>query len=343
MNGFHKMAKQVRNLGIHLMILTGLTTGLTDCRHKEFYELKTIILRIEFDWEEAPEANPEGMCLYFYPVDGSRGNPIRFDLPGHRGGTVEIPEGQYHLICYNNDARSVLRHGLEGFHTHFLTTRQADLLEPVFGSMANTTVPHPGAPDEPAMLEPEAIWGCGIVNIRLNEGEVEYEPLQSGGIPGMKVSNDNHLIVAKMQPLTCHYSVKILEAPQHRYISWMCGVLSGLSPSVAAASGNVSDKPVCLPFMMHPDGQGGYDGEFITFGYSGIGVLHNSLALFTSMTDDSNVIYTFDVTPQVLQAPNPRRVHITVETLPQPQPREGGFGFTPTVDSWLEIECEINL
>ena len=38
------------------------------CEHKELCNqhphLKT--LRLEFNWKDAPDANPDGMCVYFY-------------------------------------------------------------------------------------------------------------------------------------------------------------------------------------------------------------------------------------------------------------------------------------
>ena len=54
--------------------------------------------------------------MYFYPEEG--GSPIRFDFEGKDGGPVEIKEGRYWILCYNNDTESLLFRGMEGFDTH---------------------------------------------------------------------------------------------------------------------------------------------------------------------------------------------------------------------------------
>lgn len=82
------------------------------CEHKElcFLHPHTAQLQVEFDWSYAPDAERnnevEGMCLWFYPVDEAgtqTGEPLRYDLSGMKGGTVEIPMGRYQVLYYNND------------------------------------------------------------------------------------------------------------------------------------------------------------------------------------------------------------------------------------------------
>ena len=91
---------------------------LFSCEHKElcFHHPHVVTVRVDFDWKNAPQANPEGMCVFFYPEEG--GAPIRFDFAGKDGGPVEIKVGRYRILCYNNDTESLLFRGMEGFDTH---------------------------------------------------------------------------------------------------------------------------------------------------------------------------------------------------------------------------------
>ena len=52
-------------------LLTALLV-FTSCEHKElcYYHPHAAKVRVEFDWRDAPQADPAGMCVYFYPIEG---------------------------------------------------------------------------------------------------------------------------------------------------------------------------------------------------------------------------------------------------------------------------------
>ena len=74
------------------------------------------VVKLEFDWKNAPQANPEGMCVFFYPEEG--GEPVRFDFTGKTGGEIDIKVGRYKVLCYNNDTEAVQFRGMEDFNAH---------------------------------------------------------------------------------------------------------------------------------------------------------------------------------------------------------------------------------
>ena len=89
-------------------ILCGLLVMvLFSCEHKNlcYHHPHIATIHIEFDWKNAPLADPEGMCVFFYPEEG--GKPIRFDFTGKTGGQIDIKIGKYRILCYNNDTESV--------------------------------------------------------------------------------------------------------------------------------------------------------------------------------------------------------------------------------------------
>ena len=90
------------------VIVTLLALFATGCNHKELCYQHPHVgeIRVEFDWRYAPEANPQGMVVFFYPLDEGRGDYIRYDFVGGEGGKVNLRAGNYLMLCYNNDFNS---------------------------------------------------------------------------------------------------------------------------------------------------------------------------------------------------------------------------------------------
>ena len=80
---------------------------LTSCEHKElcYYHPHAAKVKVVFDWRDAPQADPDGMCVYFYPLEGGSG--YRFDFNNTTGGEVDLRVGKYLVLCYNNDTEAV--------------------------------------------------------------------------------------------------------------------------------------------------------------------------------------------------------------------------------------------
>lgn len=71
-------------------VLAAAMSMAVSCVHKElcYHHPHSATVRVEFDWRDAPEASPDGMCVYFYPSGG--GGVRRVDFSGRRGGEVEL-------------------------------------------------------------------------------------------------------------------------------------------------------------------------------------------------------------------------------------------------------------
>ena len=57
------------------------------------------------DWELVAMASPKGMAFIFFPEDGSV--PWRFDFPGMEGWMVNMPQGRYSMLSFNDDTYNV--------------------------------------------------------------------------------------------------------------------------------------------------------------------------------------------------------------------------------------------
>ena len=63
---------------------------LASCEHKELCLVHPheVAIEVKFDWRDAPQADPDGMCVYFYPLEG--GGSRRVDFNNTTGGKVEL-------------------------------------------------------------------------------------------------------------------------------------------------------------------------------------------------------------------------------------------------------------
>ena len=71
-------------------------------------------------------------------------------------------------------------------------------------------------------------------------------------------------------------------------------------------------------------------------------IMNNGNKLLFPQKEDPNP-QRFDVTDQVHNAPNKRRVHIVIDGLDLPEAFTEGSGFDISVDDWDVVETDINL
>ena len=83
--------------------------------------------------------------------------------------------------------------------------------------------------------------------------------------------------------------------------------------------------------------------RFLCFGTSISANSLRTLFLYVILSDGSKQYYTFDVSAQVNEAPDPKNVHILIEGLNLPKPIANGGGFHPTIDEWQSITEEIDM
>lgn len=87
----------------------------SSCEHKELCDdhSHTAGLHVVFDWVHAPDAKPETMRLYLFPLDG--GKAQAYEFTDYRGGYINVPAGRYRALCVNSDTESVLYRNIDLF------------------------------------------------------------------------------------------------------------------------------------------------------------------------------------------------------------------------------------
>lgn len=302
---------------------------LPSCVHKElcYDHPHTVSVKVEFDWRDAPEADPDGMCVYFYPVGGGSGT--RFDFSGTEGGEVELQVGSYLVLCYNNDTEVAQFYNTDDFGSHGVYTREGNVLEPIYGNAADYSVPRAaGTEEERVVICPDMIWGS-------NDTEVEIFDAQ------------DNVVTLFPHELVCTYTYEVRNVSNLDHLSQMSGSISGMSGALTLSTEELDDECVTLPFESHSDGVSKVTGKFYTFGHHSSNAKPHNMVFYAVMDNGEKYCYRggdrLDVTGQVDNAPDQRHVHIIIDGLDLPEPIENGSGFDPSVDDWEVVEGEIIL
>lgn len=313
---------------IELLLISVLSVFLfSSCEHKELcYQHPHVKnVRVTFDWRDAPDAAPKGMCVFFYPIEGSGSE--RFDFKGTTGGEVELRVGSYRVICYNNDTESVLFYDTDEFSGHGATTREGNVLEPIYGNSANYAPRATGTESERVVITPDMMWGCSVMDV--------------------EITDTDHDITLYPHELTCTYTYEVRNVKNLKHVSQMCGSLSGMSPTIQFGDETIGKECVTIPFEAVSDGASTITGKFFTFGHNEDNTEPHRMTFYVIMDDGKKYAYgteaneRFDVTGQVHAARDKKHVHIVIDGLNLPQPIENGNGFNMSVDDWENVEEDI--
>ncbi len=324
----------------------------SSCEHKELCEIHPhpINLRLEFDWKDAPDATPEGMCVFFYPVEG--GSPLRFDFSGRAGGEIVLRVGEYRVLCYNNDTEAVLFRNYNRFDRHEGYTREGNLFESIYGNATQHTPRTQGTETQRVVISPDMMWGGNLPYVSVTDDGIFYDE------PSLDITRADHehsapaeefVITLYPHELICTYTYEVLNIKYLEHVTQVCGSISGMSGGLTFSSEMLDAESVTIPFASHSDGVSTITGQFYTFGHHEDNADPHHMTFYVWMDDGKKYAYgidagdKFNVTEQVHTAPDKRHVHIIIDGLDLPQPIENGGGFDVSVDDWDVIEEDIVL
>ena len=337
-------------VGILKMAIMLCAISFASCTHKDLciHHPHSVTLKVEFNWQNAPEANPKGMCVFFYPVEG--GDPRRVDFKGLAGGTVELNVGEYNVITYNNDTEGTLFAGQNSFEKHAAYTREGNILEPVLGNSAGGPRSS-GTEDERVVITPDMLWGGISLNVQITETGIKYKCFPyTEEETYVQMENEEHIITLYPSQMLCHYSYEIINVENLEAATQMCASLSGMSGGMTIASAQLYEKSVTLPLearMNFEDSK--ITGEFFTFGHHEQNTDPHKMLLYVWMSNGDKFYFgegdpDFDVTEQIHTAPNPRRVHLIIDGLELPKEMGGDdSNWGVSVDDWEEVHNDVTM
>lgn len=319
-------------------VILPLLAMLTSCVHRTFeYESsETAWLDVQFDWCNAPDANPESMSLYLFPADG--GESLRYEFIGRDGGTIRVAPGLYHAICVNSDTRDVYYRNTHSHGTFDITTSEAASLN--FGSvndglLQNLSIPRaPGTEEQTLVNQPPLLWSHSIMS---------FEVLIS---PKAESRTSNQVLIMYPERIVDTYDVTVRNIVNAHSLYALSATISDMSDGYLAGQHMPNEIPATLTLeMAHNKENATAFGSFFTFGHCPVGKRSHKLLLLALLNDGSKCYFEFDVSDQAHMPPGPDNVHhIVVECIELPQTAgnpEGGFA--PSVDDWQSVDIGLEL
>lgn len=297
---------------------------LSSCRHKELcydhnHDRHTVA--IEFDWSEAPTADPETMSLYLFDSEGNYYTQYQFS--GKTGGNIELTTGTYSAIVLNDDSDTEFVGGSATFESFNVTTNKVSLLSTfLFLSRAGDAPRAAGTEDEIVNRYPSGrLWGDSAQGIEITEDcTITFVPKKK----------------------TSTVSVEIINVKNIEYITGLSAALSSLAPSLYIGIDKPTEGKVTHPFDLSADTAAGVlQGGLQIFGHCPDSHGTHSLTVYLTLTDGKAYYHTYDVTSQIEDAPDQKNIRILLDGLSVPEPVNIGGGLTPSVDDWKSIEIEL--
>ena len=298
---------------IRLMVVAAaMASGLCGCSYP-YPDCEPERVGVRFDWSLAPDADPEGMGILFYPIDGR--SYWRYDLRPS-GGSVDLTPGSYDILSLNNDTESLLLEDNDRYSTFCLTTRPATLTSGL--ALASRS----GA--EPILMQPDEVWVA-----TLPSRQVTYEDT----------------ITLTPRPMTARFDVTVGRVDHPESAAQTAMAISGLSAARVLTEEGPAPQPATLPgsIALLPDST--MAGTLLSFGDCPDRA-DNVLSIYFWLRDGQKLLYQFDVGPQVMAAADPMhvRIHVDLIQLPEtqgPAPDESA-GMDVGVDQWETIEIELS-
>ncbi len=318
---------RLRHTLLTLTLLSATALTLSSCHHKDLeYATPVADVVVVFDWRDAPDADPSSMGLYLYNTDDN--SSLRYIFDNKNGGPLHAPLGQYSALCINSDntdwARVTDTDDIDGFE---ILTHDVSML--TGQSLQTYALPRAaGTETERMVATPGMLWGSRLDNIDL----IYHEGTTT--------------VTLYPEELICRYTVTVLDVENLEYArgASIDATLSGMAQGYMLGLMRPSDTAVTMPFSLAAPKSGeSLNASFLTFGVTPTRSLSHILTIYVILADGTKWYYTFDVTDQVNEAPDPRHVDIIVRGISLPTPISGGSGFIPDVNDWQAVDVDLDM
>lgn len=319
---------------MHYALCIACSAMLSGCWHKDFcyhHPHGEIYVEVEYDDDKDPDDfvylrdNVRATRLIAYHQ--TSGQMLMASDIDRSTNQLLLDADTYHFIACNAGAQSISFNNREQFYAHHVTTRECDILEPLYDSRAVKSDIDLGN-NQPVVIGAEPIWGVGAEAMPVNLGDT---------------------ICLTAIPLHCRYSFEIRDLEGLAGVSRLSAFITGMASGADLGSAELHDTPVtvAVPASVSADKKS-IVGSFMCFGQNpNIDVRHR-MGLFLEMQSGAKFKLlegeNFDVTDQVVNAPNRRRVHIIIDGVQIPT-SVAGSGFEITVKPWgpgenLDVDYE---
>ncbi len=278
------------------------------CEHNELCYDHTHVteLNVEFDWSQAPDADPRTMVVHFFRPDGSLYRRVEFTQ--RTGGKVRLEAGDYRILFHNGNMETVYELG-NSHSDYALSGVSRSILEPM-GREGDAPRP-PESADQLIFSAPDQVWAG-------SHSAIEILP----GVAGQTV---------KLTPVeaTMEYTVEITGVENLRDDIDVSAAITGMSPLYRLAEGCHGGEAATLPISVERVGDNTLVAHFRTFGHCPQTELAHTFSVYTS----NKFFVNYDITEKMHNAPDPRHVVIEIHGLRLP---DAGMG--TEISGWENVE-----
>lgn len=312
--------RAVSRLALGAMV--AIAVGSAGCTRRElcYDHSHWTDLKIEFDWNRAPQAQPRTMVVYLFPRNG--GDPRRYEIADPvQGGTVRVPADCYDAVAFNGDTETLTENGSD-FSSFFVSTRESELLTPQEIHTLGTPPRPDGTDSQPVRVAPDPVW---------SDRAEAFEVTPSGKPQSLRFTPAEATVV---------YTVNVVNAENLSSDFTVSGAITGVAESHSPAAGTAAGGEVTVPFAMEMTSARSLSGSVVLFGHCPDGTDSRShiLTLYTS----TKKFYNFDITDKLHGATDPTHVTITISGIRFPEPGEAGMN--PDVSDWREeVDIDISM
>lgn len=322
------------SLGVYkVCLIAAMAIAFGSCHHKDFcfhHPHGDIYVEVEYDDYGDPDDithlrdQVKATRLMAYH-EGTGEMVLAYDI-NRTLNKLNLSSDTYHFIAHNAGTKEISFTDRSVYYSHGATTRGCDILEPLY-QQANITSNVDLGNGQKVVIPCEPIWSIGAEARKCNIGDT---------------------IRMTAIPLHCRYSYEMRNVEGLENVSRMSSFITGMSAGATLGSTQLHPTPVtvAVPASKSKDGKS-VVGSFFCFGQNPLIDTRHRMGLFVELTDGKKYKLLegdhFDVTRQVTEAPNRRRVHIIIDGVKIPGDGTGA-GFEVEVNPWgngENVEIEI--
>lgn len=278
-------------------------------------------VKVVFDWRNASNPQASTMALYLYSDEHDAMN-YWFNNPD--GGNIRSYGGKHKAICHSNDDPYV--HHLRNQETHerFEIYTDNTVLLLAQGISARGIPRAEGTEDEPLRNTPSMLYGVQDSEVNLRVSDLEQK------------------LTLYPEELVCHYSVEFVDVENLKNADLRIdGTISSMAGGYYPGRELATSEAVSHTFTLNADEQlTSLRSEFFTFGVPSGPEQPHKICIYVALKNRKGGFYTFDVSDQVNNAPDPRNVKIRIYGLKLPELPSypdlppGTTGVTIEIDTW---------
>lgn len=313
--------KMSKAFSITAIISVSMLAAVTSCGHKDIVCPASDGINVVFEWNNASDADVDGMTLFFYPLDENE-RIWRFDIAGREGGPVRLPSGTYEMIACNNDLPGIILGDTENPSTLYASARSV-----VTGE------------DHGVFASSGMLYCAKISRLEVTPCGVRYV-----SDAGIVKECSRGIVRAHPDSIATVYTVRLIHVDGLERIRRAVVTLEGVRSDILLESSIPSDIPASLAIDMFLDHD--YDsvsGQGCAFAPLDLISADYKLRLLIECADGKTIVRDIDVMPDNLNTITRHNVIITIDGIAIPDGGSSGDigGIGAIVDGWEVIEIDL--